>query len=166
MLNHEEIRLFVAGSQSITDPKYIKKYIDQWFLDTFKSNKPIVNGKGIKIKMKTGGAKGVDKVSEKIMRKYYRDYVKVLPPLKPDYHEINPKTKKKVHWKQAPIIRNEKNVNWCTHSCNIWDGKSSGTKITIKFAIDHKKNVKIYPRKYISTFSISRNLSAFGINSL
>ena len=69
----------------------------------------------------TGGAKGVDTLAEE-----YADKHKISKLiLRPDY---------KKYGKAAPLLRNEQMVDLADLVIIIWDGKSKGTKHTLKYA--------------------------------
>ncbi len=78
----------------------------------------------------TGGAEGVDRFAER-----YADLHGISKHIiRPDYER---------HGKAAPLVRNKRIVNLADMVIAFWDGSSSGTAFTIKYARKMKKPLKI-----------------------
>lgn len=92
--------------------------------------------------IRTGGAKGIDKITEKAVidlqasnEKNYDGIVpKLLESLKPDW---------KVG-KHAGLLRNKEGVDWADLIIAIWDGKSPGTAHCVKYAMEQNVKVELY----------------------
>lgn len=79
----------------------------------------------------SGGASGVDRIAEK-----YADERRLSKHIiKPDYDK---------HGKNAPILRNMRIVELSDLVIALWDGVSSGTAFTIKYARKLGKPIKAY----------------------
>ncbi|MBR5144992.1 MAG: DUF2493 domain-containing protein [Clostridia bacterium] len=76
----------------------------------------------------TGGASGIDSIAEQ-----YADKHKISKlVLRPDYHRYG---------KGAPLVRNKKMVDLADRVIIIWNGRSSGTKFTLEYAKNTRKNI-------------------------
>ncbi len=79
----------------------------------------------------SGGARGIDTLAEEWANK--NGISKTI--IKPEYERYK---------RGAPLKRNEKIVELADVIIALWDGKSRGTKFTIDYAKELKKEVKIY----------------------
>lgn len=79
----------------------------------------------------SGGARGIDTLAEEWAEK--NGIPKTI--IKPEYERFK---------RGAPLKRNEKIVELADVIIALWDGKSRGTKFTIDYAKELKKEVKIY----------------------
>jgi len=79
----------------------------------------------------SGGARGIDSLA----KRYAKEHRLMLTEFLPDYGaEIdNPRA--------APLLRNQKIVDYADYVIAFWDGQSKGTRYTIQYA--HKKNKPI-----------------------
>ena len=80
-------------------------------------------------KIVSGDANGVDLIAEKWAKKHNIDFVAYLPNYK-------------LFGKKAPLERDKDMVNFSDVVIAFWDGKSSGTAYTIRYAI--RKNKKVF----------------------
>ena len=78
----------------------------------------------------SGGAKGIDKIAETYADKHKLS--KLI--MRPKYN---------LYLKAAPLKRNEEMINLADKVLIIWDGKSKGTKYTIKYAKKMNKELEI-----------------------
>ena len=78
----------------------------------------------------SGGAVGIDTLA----REYATKKRIKLTELLPEYH---------IYGKAAPIIRNEKIAAYADEAIAFWDGKSRGTKYTIRQFQKLKKRIVI-----------------------
>lgn len=79
----------------------------------------------------SGGARGIDTLAEEWADK--NGISKII--IKPEYERYK---------RGAPLKRNEKIVELADVIIALWDGKSRGTKFTIDYAKELKKEVKVY----------------------
>jgi len=98
-----------------------------------RSLQPVISIKNIPELIISGGAKGVDSIAKQYALDNNIPYLEFLP----DYS--------KYPVKSAPIIRNKQIVDNCDILIAYWDGKSTGTKMTIDYA--RKKNKIVYIRQ-------------------
>lgn len=78
----------------------------------------------------SGGAKGIDAIAEK-----YADENGIPKTIiRPQYN---------LYGRAAPIKRNEQMVDMADFVLVIWDGKSKGSKYTVKYAQKKNKFVKL-----------------------
>jgi len=82
---------------------------------------------------KTGGAIGIDRVAEWVIKN--RQMGKLHPPLLPEWDKYG---------KAAGVIRNEEGVKWADIIVVFWDGESRGSKNVIKNAMKYKKELHVY----------------------
>ena len=80
----------------------------------------------------TGGAAGVDTLAEKWAKKNNLEWICFLPQ-----YEI-------YGGKYAPLKRDEDMVNYSDELIAFWDGKSSGTKYTIDYALSLGRKVTLH----------------------
>lgn len=113
------IKLAVVGSRSFNDWKKFSEHLDHWIE---KNGKPEI--------IVSGGAKGADSLAEKYASE------KSIPTeiYKPDYSTYGSK---------APLIRNDKIVEACTHMLAFPSNQGSGTQYTISKAEKLKKLVEV-----------------------
>lgn len=78
----------------------------------------------------TGGAKGIDSIGETYAREKGIAYETHLP----EYGRYG---------RGAPMVRNKQMVDLADAVLAVWDGKSSGTKQTVKYAEDAGKPVTV-----------------------
>lgn len=78
----------------------------------------------------SGGAKGVDTIAEIYAKKNNIKFT----CFRPDYETFGSK---------APIVRNEKIVNYSDYVLAFWNYKSKGTMNVIQSCLSHNKPVKI-----------------------
>lgn len=104
----------ICGSRSI-DILNISRYI--------RSSSP---GKNV-----SGGANGVDLIAEKWAKNHNIDFVAYLPNYK-------------LFGKKAPLERDKDMVDFSDVVIAFWDGKSSGTAYTIRYAIRMNKKVFVH----------------------
>ncbi len=82
----------------------------------------------------TGGAEGIDSSAERFAdRKFISKHI-----IRPDYEK---------NGKSAPIIRDKRIVELADLVVAFWDGESSGTAFTVKYARKIGKPVKIWMLK-------------------
>ena len=79
----------------------------------------------------SGGARGIDTLAEEWADE--NGISKII--IKPEYERYK---------RGAPLKRNKKIVELADVIIALWDGKSRGTKFTIDYAKNLKKEVKIY----------------------
>ncbi len=79
----------------------------------------------------TGGAIGIDTLAEEIADK--RKISKSV--IRPEYEKYG---------KTAPLIRNKEIVERSELVIAVWDGKSRGTKFTMNYANELKREIKVY----------------------
>lgn len=79
----------------------------------------------------SGGAKGIDTCAKQYAQKKSLRYIEFLP-------EYN------VFGKAAPLIRNDKIIDYADIVIAIWDGKSKGTKYVIDQCIKLHKQIEIH----------------------
>ncbi len=82
----------------------------------------------------TGGAKGVDTLAEQYAR-IHGIPVTVIPP---DYARYG---------KGAPLVRDRQIVSFCDELYAFWDGVSTGTAYTVRYARGLKKPVRLFRLK-------------------
>lgn len=78
----------------------------------------------------SGGARGADTYAREFAHKYNLPLTEYLP----DYDKYG---------KNAPLVRNKLIVENCDCLIAFWDGKSRGTKLTLDYAKERGKKVKI-----------------------
>lgn len=116
------IKLAIVGSREICDPTLVLKTIDILKkYSQFDTIELIVSG----------GARGVDSLAKDYAEKNNIPCKEHLP----DWDK---------HGKAAGFIRNEKIINEATHVIAIWDGKSKGTKHSIKLSQSWNKFLLTY----------------------
>lgn len=81
----------------------------------------------------SGGAQGIDSLA----RQYAREHGLLLTEFLPDYEADieNPRA--------APLLRNQKIVDYADYILAFWDGRSKGTRYTIQYAHKTNKPVKL-----------------------
>lgn len=81
----------------------------------------------------SGGANGADKIAAQVARKLNLQVVEYLPDWK-------------THGKSAGFLRNKQIVQNSDIVCAFWDGKSNGTRNTIKEALraPHIREIRVY----------------------
>jgi len=81
----------------------------------------------------SGGAQGVDTLA----RQYAKEHRLILTEFLPDYEAEteNPRA--------APLLRNQKIVDYADYIIAFWDGRSKGTRYTIQYAHKQNKPVKL-----------------------
>lgn len=111
-----KIKLAIVGSRCITDFELLDHYglaalsmmnISPWDIEQVIS----------------GGADGVDKLAERLCKKY-KQFLGKPDIIRPDYKRQPPKI--------APLLRNQTIVNECDAALVIWDRISGGTYDTLK----------------------------------
>lgn len=112
---HREI-IAIVGSRNFDDYEFLESILRRLNIDELVS----------------GGAIGADKLANEYALKNKIPILEILP----DYNRYGSK--------QAPIMRNKEIVNECNELIAFWDGKSPGTRSSIKFALDQRKPVHIY----------------------
>ena len=80
----------------------------------------------------SGGARGVDSLGELAAKELGLKFTCFLP----DYHNFG---------KIAPLIRNEKIVDYADYVLAFWDTKSRGTRNTILHCIKKQKPFRVIP---------------------
>lgn len=112
------MKLLIAGSRTITNYETIKNV-----LNTLKNL-------GI-TEIVSGGALGVDSLGERFAKENNIPIKQFIPNWN-------------LHGKKAGILRNIEMVEYCDLAVFFWDGRSSGTKFTIKQSIKANKLYKAY----------------------
>ena len=111
------MKIWVAGSRGILRYKYVADCLrGQFTPDDI---------------IRTGGARGVDRIAMMYCRQ--RGY-KVEKSLKPDWKL----------GKHAGMLRNTEGVEWADRVIVIWDGKSNGSKHVIDEARRLNKHCKVF----------------------
>lgn len=82
----------------------------------------------------SGGAKGVDSLAEAYALRHHIAVKKYLP----DYSRYG---------RAAPLVRNREIVESCDVLLAFWDGMSTGTAYTVKYAKSKEKLVKLFQLK-------------------
>lgn len=82
----------------------------------------------------SGGAMGVDRLAER----YARQHSLKLTVFLPEYNRYG---------RRAPLLRDETIVRECDALLALWDGVSTGTMYTVKFARKMGKPVYVYTVK-------------------
>lgn len=116
-----QVKLLVTGSRSITDKQRVWTLLDQV------RPRPDL--------LIHGGAKGVDTLAG-AWAKEHQVPVKVVRP------NFKAWPVNKYRWR-AYTVRDYDMVDMATHVVAIWDGKSSGTRITMEYAQRPEKKDKV-----------------------
>ena len=105
----------ICGSRSIN-------YLNlDWYLDKNKIGQIV-----------SGGANGVDTIAEKWAKKNNIEFIAYLPQ-----YEI-------YGGKYAPLKRDEDMVHYCDELVCFWDGKSSGSKYTMDYALKLSRKITLH----------------------
>ncbi len=80
----------------------------------------------------SGGANGVDHIAEQWAKRNKIEFIAMLP----NYKLLGS------HW--APLKRDEDIVNYCDKIVCFWDGKSTGSKYTMDYAVKTGKEVILH----------------------
>lgn len=80
----------------------------------------------------SGGANGVDQIAEQWAKRNKIEFIAMLP----NYKLLGS------HW--APLKRDEDIVNYCDKIVCFWDGKSTGSKYTMDYAVKTGKEVILH----------------------
>jgi predicted Rossmann fold nucleotide-binding protein DprA/Smf involved in DNA uptake len=78
----------------------------------------------------SGGAKGADTIAEQYADKHRISKLIMYP-------------KYNLYRRNAPLLRNKEMVKICDRVLILWDGKSTGTKHTIKYAKEEGKPLEL-----------------------
>jgi len=111
------IRYAIVGCRTCTSPRHVFPVLDK----ILKKGDIIISG----------GAKGVDTLADKYAQK--NQHTMIIHCAMWD-----------LHGKAAGPIRNKKIVDDCDEMIVFWDGKSKGTRNSIKLAKESKKPIHIY----------------------
>ena len=114
------MKLLIIGSRSI---KILDKRIDARLCELLEEGVELII---------SGGARGVDTLAEKFARAHGVPMRVVLP----DYG--------KHPGKVAPLVRDREMVDMADHVLAIWDGSSTGTVYTVKYAREQGKSAEVY----------------------
>lgn len=110
------MKIAVVGSRSITDPETVFTAIDRFVKDQC-VGKPVII---------SGGAKGIDELAKKWAEVQGLDFIEFLP-----YHAVD----KEVEFSSRYFFaRNRQIVQNSDKVLAIWDGKSTGTLHSIRYA--------------------------------
>ncbi|MHA2296098.1 MAG: hypothetical protein ACXAEU_06350 [Candidatus Hodarchaeales archaeon] len=120
------MKLMICGSRSIKDKTVILTILQ----DFFSSIDPM-----IQIHVRTRGAKGVDEISEALIRQHF-PWITILPALKPDHR----------YGRGAQSIRDRELVDWSNMILSIWNGNSESTWKIINYAEKRNKHLAL---KYV-----------------
>ena len=83
----------------------------------------------------SGGARGVDTLAAEYARSHGIPF-RVYPP---DYHQYS---------RKAPLVRDRLIADECDVLFAFWDGKSSGTAYTVRYARQQGKPVRLFRLKH------------------
>lgn len=112
----------VVGSRTFNNYPFLKNILDRFIFNTEDGRIAIISG----------GADGADSLAER----YCKEHNIIPMVFKPEWD--------KYPGKSAAAIRNQKIVDYSDFIIAFWDGKSKGTKMTINFARQAKKEVFIH----------------------
>ena len=82
----------------------------------------------------SGGAKGVDQIAKAVAKELGIPFTEFLP----DY---------KTYGKRAPLVRNDRIVEYADMVLALWDGESRGTQYVIGECLNRGKRVVYVPLK-------------------
>lgn len=111
-------KIAVIGSRNFNDYKFAEAKLDRL-------------RHGQRIIIVSGGARGADRIGKLYAENYDFDYLEFLP----DWE---------AHGKGAGFLRNTDIVNACDEVVAFWDGKSNGTRDSIRKAQKMRKHTHIY----------------------
>lgn len=128
-------KVCIAGSRDFDNYNHLKSVCDELFSEA------------TGVKVISGKAKGADSLGEKWAEEKGFEIIERPAPWddiegKPDY-EIGVNKFGKKYWKLAGFARNKIMVDEADIVVVFWDGKSSGTKDTIEYAMNEGKEIVI-----------------------
>ena len=113
------MKIWICGSRTVKSYIATEQVLNELIPDT------------TDVIIRTGGAKGVDKLAEQWARNHG---VQIEPAIKPN-------------WKLGPhagFLRNTDGINWADKVVAIWDGKSKGTQHCIQYAEDTETPLEVH----------------------
>lgn len=121
------MRVAIIGSRGVNDKEFVFDLIET-FINEHCANESI--------SIVSGGAEGVDALSQAYAKDKGYDHFMLLPYFKVDT---------KAEFKPAHFFaRNRQIVSNCDILMAIWDGESKGTAYTINYAEKRNKSIVIY----------------------
>jgi cell division ATPase FtsA len=94
------------------------------------------------VEIVSGGARGVDRIAERVARSLRRD-VRIFAPQVPEGTDSESKEGRKVVV-GALFARNDQIVSYSGEIVAFWDGHSTGTQHTIAGAVKRGKRTRVY----------------------